>query len=193
MIDTNVLMRNVCLAALLAATGISGASAQQTVNTVAPASATPVPGPMPDILQKYTPVTTERLKKPEDGNWLMFRRTYDGWGYSPLNQITRANVNRLQPVWSFATGQVEGHQAPPIVNNGVMFVATPGNQVIAMEAKSGKMLWRYKRPFPEDMTPLHPTSRGVGLYGDKIYFAAAEAVLVARCQDRQGSLDHNSR
>jgi alcohol dehydrogenase (cytochrome c) len=179
MIDTNVLMRNVCLAALLAATGISGASAQQTVNTVAPASATPVPGPMPDILQKYTPVTTERLKKPEDGNWLMFRRTYDGWGYSPLNQITRANVNRLQPVWSFATGQVEGHQAPPIVNNGVMFVATPGNQVIAMEAKSGKMLWRYKRPFPEDMTPLHPTSRGVGLYGDKVYFAAAEAVLVA--------------
>jgi alcohol dehydrogenase (cytochrome c) len=179
MIDTKVLMRNVCLAALLAATGISGASAQQTVNTVAPASATPVPGPMPDILQKYTPVTTERLKKPEDGNWLMFRRTYDGWGYSPLNQITRANVNRLQPVWSFATGQVEGHQAPPIVNNGVMFVATPGNQVIAMEAKSGKVLWRYKRPFPEDMTPLHPTSRGVGLYGDKVYFAAAEAVLVA--------------
>jgi alcohol dehydrogenase (cytochrome c) len=179
MIDTKVPLRNVCLAALLAATGISGASAQQTVNTVAPASATPVPGPMPDILQKYTPVTTERLKKPEDGNWLMFRRTYDGWGYSPLNQITRANVSRLQPVWSFATGQVEGHQAPPIVNNGVMFVATPGNQVIAMEAKSGKMLWRYKRPFPEDMTPLHPTNRGVGLYGDKIYFAAAEAILVA--------------
>jgi alcohol dehydrogenase (cytochrome c) len=128
MIDTKVLMRNVCLDALLAATGISGASAQQTVNTVAPASATPVPGPMPDILQKYTPVTTERLKKPEDGNWLMFRRTYDGWGYSPLNQITRANVSRLQPVWSFATGQVEGHQAPPIVNNGVMFVATPATR-----------------------------------------------------------------
>ena len=43
---------------------------------------------MPDILQKYTPVTAERLKKPEDGNWLLFRRTYDGWGYSPLAEIT---------------------------------------------------------------------------------------------------------
>ncbi len=43
----------------------------------------------------------------------------------------------LQLVWSFATGQVEGHQAPPIVNNGVMFVATPGNQVLAIEAKTG--------------------------------------------------------
>jgi alcohol dehydrogenase (cytochrome c) len=60
-----------------------------------------------------------------------------------------------------------------------MFVATPGNQVIALEAKTGNLLWRYKRPFPEDMTPLHPTSRGVALYGDKVYFAAAEAVLVA--------------
>ena len=60
-----------------------------------------------------------------------------------------------------------------------MFAATPGNQLIALEAKSGKVLWRYKRPFPEDMVPLHPTNRGVGLYGDKVYFAAAEAVLVA--------------
>ena len=69
------------LAVWLATAGIPPASAQQLI---APASATPTPGPMPDILQKYAPVTAERLKKPEDGNWLMFRRTYDGWGYSPL-------------------------------------------------------------------------------------------------------------
>ena len=177
MIDTRTFMRSACVAAIVVAAGMSSlASAQQTV---APASATPVPGPMPEILQKYTPVTAERLKKPEDGNWLLFRRTYDGWGYSPLAEITPANVSRLQPVWSYATGQVEGHQAPPIVNNGVMFVATPGNQLLALEAKTGNLLWRYKRPFPEDMTPLHPTNRGVGLFGDKVFFAAAESVLVA--------------
>src|SRR5882672_6093979 len=151
-------------------------SAQQTV---APASATPTPGPMPLVLQNYSAVTADRLRKPEDGNWLMFRRSYDGFGFSPLDKITPDNVARLVPVWSFATGQTEGHQAPPVVNNGVMFVATPGNQLLALEARTGKVLWRYKRPFPEDMTPLHPTSRGVGLYGDKVYFAAAEAVLVA--------------
>jgi alcohol dehydrogenase (cytochrome c) len=173
---TKGLMRGACVAAILAASGAFGASAQQTI---APVSATPVPGPMPEILQKYTPVTAERLKRPEDGNWLLFRRTYDGWGYSPLDEINRDNVSRLQPVWSFATGQVEGHQAPPIVNNGVMFVATPGNQLLALEAKTGNVLWRYKRPFPEDMTPLHPTNRGVALWGDKVLFAAAEAVLVA--------------
>ena len=171
-----LLMRSVGVAAVLAAAGISQASAQQMI---APASATPTPGPMPDILQKYSPVTTERLKKSEDGNWLMFRRTYDGWGYSPLAEVTPENVSRLQPVWSFATGQIEGHQAPPIVNNGVMFAATPGNQLIALKAKSGKVFVALQAPVPEDMVPLHPTNRGVGLYGDKVYFAAAEAVLVA--------------
>ena len=174
MIASKTLMQSVCVAAI--AVGMSTASAQQTV---APASLTPVPGPMPEILQKYTPVTAERLKNPEPGNWLLFRRTYDGWGYSPLEEINQSNVARLQPVWSYATGQVEGHQAPPIVNNGVMFVATPGNQLLALEAKTGNLLWRYKRPFPEDMTPLHPTNRGVGLFGDKVFFAAAESVLVA--------------
>ena len=78
-----------------------------------------------------------------------------------------------------ATGQIEGHQAPPIVNNGVMFVATPGNQVLAIEAKTGDLLWRYKRPLPEDMMHLHPTNRGVALFGDKVYFASADCVLVA--------------
>jgi len=176
MFDTRSLMLGTCVAAMIAVAAVGGVSAQQTI---APASATPVPGPMPDVLQKYAPVTDARLRQPEDANWLLFRRTYDGWGYSPLSQITPSNIGRLQLVWSFATGQVEGHQAPPIVNNGVMIVATPGNQVIAIEAKTGNVLWRYKRPLPEDLTNLHPTSRGVGLYGDKIFFASADAVLVA--------------
>jgi len=168
--------KRIACAVMIVAACLAPATAQEIVF---PVSLDPVPGLVPDILQRYTPVTAERLKKPEDANWLLFRRTYDGWGYSPLRDITPANVARLAPVWSFSTGQVEGHQAPPIVNNGIMFVATPGNQVLAIEAKSGAVLWRYKRAIPEDMTQLHPTSRGVGLWGDKVFFAATEAVLVA--------------
>ena len=134
---------------------------------------------MPAVLQNYKLVTPERLRKPEDGDWLMARRTYDGWGYSPLSQITPANVKRLQPVWVFATGVANGHEAPPIVNNGVMFVSTPGNQVIAIDAKTGVQLWRYRRPLPQGAIVAHPTSRGVALYGDRVFFAAGEAVLVA--------------
>ena len=59
--------------------------------------AAPVADPMPAVLQNYQPVTAERLKNPEDGNWLMIRRTYDGWGYSPLDQITPANVSAAAP------------------------------------------------------------------------------------------------
>src|SRR5215470_2489229 len=106
---------------------------------------TPASAPRPAVLQNYPQVTSEQLKKPADGDWLMVRRTYDGWGYSPLEQITKANVARLQPVWSMSTGVTSGHQAPPVVNAGVMFVATPQNQVLAIDARTGAMLWRYRR------------------------------------------------
>jgi alcohol dehydrogenase (cytochrome c) len=135
--------------------------------------------PMPPILQHYNAVGAERLKKPEDGNWLMVRRTYSGWGYSPLDQITPANVKRLQPVWAAATGVNSGHEAAPIVNDGVMFVATPGNQVMALDARAGTILWRYRHQQPEDLIQPHFTSRGVAVYGDKVFFAAGDAVLVA--------------
>ena len=116
---------------------IAVVAAQQPVPAPAAQAQQPGPQPVPAVLQNYKPVTAERLKKPEDGDWLMARRTYDGWGFSPLAQITTDNVKRLQPVWVFATGVPNGHEAPPIVNNGVMFVVTPGNQVIAIDAKTG--------------------------------------------------------
>src|SRR5580658_7008565 len=137
------------------------------------------PMPVPQALQNYQPVTAERLKNPEAGNWLSIRRTYDGWGYSPLDQITPANVKQLRPVWVFSTGETKVHESAPLVNNGVMFISTPSDQVIAIDVKSGNLLWRYKRSRPAGAIVAHDTSRGVALYGDKVYFAAGTAVLVA--------------
>jgi len=153
-----------------------GARAQQPPQQQPPE---PPPPPMPAVLQNYQPVTAERLKNPEDGSWLMIRRTYNGWGYSPLDQITPDNAARLHPVWIFSTGEARVHESAPVVNNGVMFVSTPNNQVIAIDAKSGNLLWRYRRIRPSGAVVLHDTSRGVALYGDKVYYAASEAVLVA--------------
>jgi alcohol dehydrogenase (cytochrome c) len=168
------------LATVLAAT-LTAAAQQPPVPPAQPpaAPAPPPPPPMPAILKSYAAVTVDRLKRPAAADWLMVRRTYDGWGYSPLDQITRKTVTRLQPLWVFSTGATNGHEAPVLVNGGVMFATTPGNQVIALEAKTGRLLWRYKRPLPDDVVLAHPTSRGVALYGDKIFFAAGEAVLVA--------------
>ena len=129
--------------------------------------------------KEYKPVTAQRLLKPEDGDWLMVRRTYDGWGYSPLDKINTGNVARLKPVWMIETGEMRVHESAPIVNNGVMFVTTPNNQVLALDAKTGAILWRYKRPRIQGALVPHDTSRGVALYGNKVYFAGGEAVVVA--------------
>ena len=128
---------------------------------------------------EYSSVTDARLAEPEPGNWLMYRRTYDSHGYSPLDQIDVDNVHGLKPLWTFSTGLREGHQAPPVVNDGVMFVTTPYNNVLALDAASGDLLWRYRRDLPEDLSQMHPTNRGVGLHGDLVFMATADCFLVA--------------
>ena len=130
-------------------------------------------------LDAVRPVTDARLQSPEPENWLSFRRTYDGIGYSPLDQITTANVKRLRPVWTMSTGVTEGHQSPPVVNDGIMYVTTPLNLVYAMNAATGEVIWQYRRQLPFDLSLLHPTNRGVALYGDKVYMATSDAQVVA--------------
>ena len=98
-----------------------------------------------------------------------------GLGYSELDQITPKNVNKLQLAWVFSTG----HEAAPLVNNGVMYVSMPGNQVFAINANTGTLLWRYRREIPPGAIVMHPVSRGVPLFGDKVFFASNAAVLVA--------------
>ncbi len=153
----------------LTAAGVAFAQGQQAAGPAAP---------MPPVLRNYQPVTAERLLHPEDSNWLTIRRTYDGWGYSPLDQITPANVKQLRPVWVFSTGEAKVHESAPLVNNGVMFVSTPNDQVIAIDVRSGNLLWRYHKNRPAGAIVPHDTSRGVALYGDKVYFATGTATLV---------------
>jgi len=127
----------------------------------------------------YRPVGEARLLNPEPENWLMYRRTYDGWGFSPLEQIDTENVSSLVPVWAFSTGITEGHQSPPIVNDGVMFITTPGAQVIALDATTGEQIWRYRRQLPFDLMQSHPTNRGVALHEDLVLVATVDAFVVA--------------
>ena len=156
----------------------AGRSARIAEDPAAQAAGTPRDGTAA-ILRDYRPVTAERLLKPEDENWLTIRRTFDGWGFSPLTGLTASNVSRLRPVWTFETGERRVHEAAPIVNGGVMFISTPNSQVVALDARTGALLWRYRRPRPPGIFVLHDTNRGVALYGDKVFFAAAESVLVA--------------
>src|SRR2546422_4608479 len=139
----------------------------------------------------YSSVTEGRLLNPEPHNWLMYRGNSSGWGYSPLDQITPQNVTKLTPVWTLSTGVNEGHQSPPIVNNGVMFVSTHQAQVLALNAKTGDILWRYKRELPQGLLQLHPTNPGGGAWGNKGYVATVDAPVVAPdAPARQGGWGH---
>ncbi|MEX2536536.1 MAG: PQQ-dependent dehydrogenase, methanol/ethanol family [Trueperaceae bacterium] len=130
-------------------------------------------------IEGYSAVTAERLVNPEPENWLNFRRTYNGWGYSPLEQITSENVADLELAWSFSTGVTEGHESPAMVNNGVMYITTPDAKVIALDAATGEQFWEFQRDLADDLLQLHPTNRGIGFWQDKVYVATTDTHLIA--------------
>src|SRR5437016_3248022 len=84
----------------------------------------------------------------EGRDWPSFFGGDAAWSYSPLDQVNRGNVASLVPVWSFATGG-KGMGATPLVVDGVMYVAAPRDQIFALDAATGKLLWTYAREVPE--------------------------------------------
>jgi len=136
---------------------------------------------------EWAPVTDDRLLNADkDGsNWLNYHRTYNGWRYSPLNQINTQTVNKLVPKWMLSLGAVGDQEAHPIVNNGAMLVTVQTLQkgtVLALDAKSGALLWKYERGLPEDLTAFsraHPHNRAVGVYKDKVFVVTLDAYVIA--------------
>ena len=125
------------------------------------------------------PVTDAMLQNPDPADWLNWRRTLDGWGYSPLDRIDRNNVHRLQLVWGWQmnTGT---NQPTPLVHDGVMYLANPGNVVQALDAVTGNRLWEYRRDLDAVVeSVLAPRSRSIAIYGDKVYLNTADAHIVA--------------
>ena len=127
--------------------------------------------------REVRPVSDAVLAAPPPDDWLHWRRTADGWGYSPLDQITRDNVDGLRMVWSWAMDPGM-QQTTPIVHDGVMYLASPGNIVHALDAATGELLWEYRRQFPTGRGRERP-NRGLSIYGDKILLNTADAHLVA--------------
>ena len=100
------------------------------------------------------------------------------WGYSPLDQIRRDNVDQLQLVWAWQ--MAEGvNQPTPLVHDGVMYLPNPQNIVQALDAVTGDRLWEYQRNLDQMLeSVLSPRSRSIAIYGDKIYLNTADAHIV---------------
>ena len=101
-----------------------------------------------ETTRKFVPVTDAMLQKPDPANWLMWRRTLDSWGYSPLNQINRTNVAQLRLTWTRGLGPGNTQEATPLVYDGVMYIPNPGDYIQALDARTGDLIWDYKRKLP---------------------------------------------
>ena len=150
-----------------------------------PARPTPAAGLAPELdwqgeVAGFRPVTDALLRDPPPGDWLNFRRTYDGWGYSPLDDITAANVGDLELawVWAMANGT---NQPTPLVHDGIMYLTNPGNIIQALDAATGDVIWQYIRTFPEGISAssFFNQLRNIAIYEDKVYLATKDAALVA--------------
>ena len=94
-----------------------------------------------------TPVTEAMLLNPPPEDWLMWRRTYDAWGYSPLDKINKNNVKNLRTAWTWAMSP-GATEITPIVHDGVLFLFNYADKIQALDATNGDLLWEYKRDLP---------------------------------------------
>lgn len=139
------------------------------------------------------PVTNQDLlaglKNP--GRWLIYQGDYNGQRHSPLKQLTPQNVARLVPQWVFQTDVPglpgRGLETTPLLVDGVLYVTGNNNQAWALDARTARPIWRYRRELPPNTSAsvcCGPVNRGFGILGDSLYMATLDAHLVA--------LDRNS-
>ena len=121
----------------------------------------------------FVPVTDAMLEDPAPGDWLTWRRTPNGWGYSPLDQVNRENVGELRMVWTraLATG---GQEGTPLAYGGTLYFPNPNDVLQAIDAVTGDLKWEYRRDIPDDAPQvlggamLVSVNRNVAIYGRTI-------------------------
>ena len=121
-------------------------------------------------------MTDAVLQDPAPADWLRWRRDHGATGYSPLDQVTPQNVNRLQLAWAW-TMEAGGMAQEPIVYRGIMYLPHTNGVVQALDARTGDLLWEYRRQFEGDTDG--GTTRNIAIYQDKIYLTSPDAYLVA--------------
>src|SRR6266581_1375849 len=117
---------------------------------------------------------------PDGSRWLTFGGDYNNQRHSPLTQITPANVNRLVPQWTFQTGTLGNFETTSLLRDNVLYVTGPQNVAWALDARTGRQIWRYRRELPPNLTACCGlVNRGFGVLGDKLFMVTLDAHLLA--------------
>jgi glucose dehydrogenase len=114
-----------------------------------------------------------------NADWPLYGRTHDNQRFSPLKQINIDNVDKLKLAWRFSTGKSGSFQTSPLVIDGVMFLTTPFNDVIALDAQSGKEIWRYRHQLRTKDFCCGPANRGPAVSNGKVFSVTIDARLIA--------------
>lgn len=132
-------------------------------------------------LDGLTPVTDGMLRDPAPDDWLMWRRTYNGWGHSPLAQINRDNVSNLRVAWTWGMNSTGFTEFTPLVHDGVLFLWNYGETIQALDARNGNLLWEYTYPVPDDFVreTFYRTKRALAIGGNKLIFPTVDMHIVA--------------
>src|SRR5499426_3214513 len=126
---------------------------------------------------------------PDGSRWLTFGGNYSNQRHSPLTQITPANVNRLVPQWTFQTGTLGNFETTTLFRDNVLYVTGPQNVAWALDARTGRQIWRYRRELPNDLTACCGlVNRGFAMLGDKLFMVTLDAHLLA-LDMRAGNVD----
>jgi alcohol dehydrogenase (cytochrome c) len=138
---------------------------------------------VPEASRPAIVVSGERLQAvgSRTDEWLMYSGAYNGWRYTPLTQITPANVARLRPVWIKQLDSDDPYlEATPLVVDGEIFLTSDASHVVALDAENGDLAWEYRRPVPADLVSIYGhVNRGLAVYGSTIFFGSLDGDLVA--------------
>src|SRR3954451_17095796 len=130
----------------------------------------------------HAQVSSERLLKSSSdaGNWLTYSGNYAGHRFSPLDQINDNNVAKLKPVWSYQVNAMHKLETTPLVVDGVMYISEPPSHVTALDTRTGRPLWKYRRSLPDDLRVCcGQVNRGVAVLGDLVDIGPVDAHLLA--------------
>jgi alcohol dehydrogenase (cytochrome c) len=127
-------------------------------------------------------VTYERIaaSASEPGNWLTYSGNYSGHRYSPLKRIDRSNVARLKPAWMYQVNDLNPFEATPLIADGVMYFSEPPSQATALDLRSGRPLWMFRRTAPSDVRVCcGQVNRGLAMLGTRVFLGTVDAHLLA--------------
>jgi len=130
------------------------------------------------LLSGMTPVTEDMLQHPADGDWLVWRRTYQNLAFSPLRQVNKSNAHDLGVAWSLAL-PVSGNEITPLVHDGILFVES-GASIQALSGATGELLWQYTRPLPDGLhNGREARMKSLAIYGDSLYAPTPDGHVIA--------------